>query len=169
MHMNLSIIVAMGRNRVIGKDNGLPWRLPADLKHFKNVTLGHPVLMGRKTFESIGRPLPGRTNIVITRQKNYKPEGCLMAGSIQEALALAQDADEAFVIGGASIFEKTIPLAWRLYVTLIDHEFEGDTLFSGIDPSLWVEKERQSFRADNENPYGFSFLVFERVGSDSPV
>ena len=125
----VSVIAALARNRVIGIDNRLPWRLPEDLAHFKALTLNHPILMGRKTFESLGRPLPGRINIVITRNPGYRRDGCLVADSIPAALALCRDAAEIFFIGGAELYAQAIPLADRLYLTEVDIEAEGDARF----------------------------------------
>ncbi len=161
--VRVSIIVAMGRNRVIGKNNALPWRLPADLRHFKSTTMGHTLIMGRKTYESIGRALPGRKSIVVTRQKGLRAEGCLVAGSIDEALSMAGAEQEVFVIGGAELFAQTLPIASKLFVTFIEKEFEGDVFFPETDPRLWVEKERKSFTANEENPYDYSFLILEKT------
>lgn len=160
--MTLTLIVAMGSNRIIGRGNSLPWRLPADLRHFKSTTMGHPIIMGRKTYESIGRALPGRTNIIITAKPRYTAAGCHVANSIDEALELAQTGDQVFIIGGASLYAQTLSRADRLYVTLIHHEFEGDAYFPEIDSGLWRKMEEESFRADQENPYDYSFLKFER-------
>lgn len=160
--MIISIIVAMAANGVIGRANTLPWDMPSDLKHFRGITTGHPVIMGSKTHESIGKALPGRTNIVLSEQADYRAEGCIVVHSIEEALALVKDAaDEVFFIGGANVFRQVMPLTDRLYVTLIHHEFEGDVFFPEIDPMVWLEVNREDHRADESNPYAFSFLVFE--------
>ena len=161
--MRVSLIVAMGKNRVIGKNNRLPWRLPADLRRFKSTTMGHALIMGRKTYESIGRALPGRKNIVLTKQKGFQPEGCFVASSIEEAISMAGTDEEVFVIGGAQVFARALPIARRIYLTLIEDEFDGDVFFPEIDDRLWVEKDRQSFTADQENPHSYTFLVLERV------
>ena len=137
--MRISLVLAMTRNRVIGRDNGLPWRLPADLKHFKTTTLGKPVLMGRKTFESIGKPLPGRVNVVLTRERNWKAQGVVVFHSIEDALAHLSAVDEVAAIGGAEIFNALMPLASRIYLTRIDADIEGDTFFPVLDPSDWRE------------------------------
>lgn len=163
--MRLSIIVAMAANRVIGKDNGLPWRLPADLKRFKSLTMGHHLLIGRKTFESIGRPLPGRTSVVITRRDDYSPEGVRVAHSVEQAVEIARRAgeDEAFVGGGAEIYRATLELADRIYLTLIDRPIEGDTYFPAFDESAWRLCSSEAREADAENPHPFRFLVYERA------
>jgi len=158
----ISIIAAISKNRVIGKDNALPWHLPADLKHFKEITKGRPVIMGRKTFESIGRPLPNRKNIVITRQKDYSPVGCFTARSIDEALELVQGEPEIFFIGGSQIFSQILPKTSKIYLTLIDHEFKGDAYFPELNSDEWVEVERQEGVLDDKNQYRHTFLVFER-------
>ena len=153
----------MDRNRLIGRDNALPWRLPADLAHFRNITMGKPVVMGRKTFESIGRPLPGRTNIVLTRSLDFSAEGVLVADSLESALDLAGDAAEVFVIGGGAVYEQALPQAQRLYLTLVDDEFEGDAWFPAIVPTQWREVERSRHGADERNPHDYSFVVFEKI------
>lgn len=159
----ISLIAAMDKNRVIGnKDNALPWRLPADLKHFKNITLGKPIIMGRKTFESIGRPLPERTNIIITRNKKYRAPGCVVVNSPEDALRVAGNAKEIMVIGGAEIFAKFYPLAKRIYFTRVDGAFKGNVYFPQWDPKEWRETFRETHEADEKNPYRYSFLVLER-------
>ncbi len=158
----LSIIVAIARNRVIGRGNRLPWHLPADLRHFKQTTMGHPIIMGRKTYESIGRPLPGRQNIVITRNRNFRAEGCLVVHSLQEALAAVPDAEEVFIIGGASLYREALPLADRIYLTLVDAEVEGDTVFPELDASEWQEVRRETFAPDEKNPFGYAFVELVR-------
>jgi dihydrofolate reductase len=159
----ISVIAALARNRVIGIDNRLPWRLPEDLAHFKALTLGHPILMGRKTFESLGRPLPGRTNIVITRNADYRPEGCVVAASIPAALALCADADEVFFIGGAELYAQVIPLADRLYLTEVDIDAHGDACFPDYDPSLFRECSRESKTGEKGDALRFAFVVYERI------
>jgi dihydrofolate reductase len=168
----VSIIVAMSRNRVIGKDNKLIWHLPADLKHFKNTTMGRPVIMGRKTFESVGKPLPGRTNIVISRNKNYNAPGCLMAGSVEEALRLlttepanvaAFDTAEVFIAGGGEIYRQAIQLAGRMYITVIDHDFEGDTFFPEFSGEEWKLTGEEYRPADEKNSYPMLFRIYDRV------
>jgi dihydrofolate reductase len=159
----VSVIAALARNRVIGIENRLPWRLPEDLAHFKALTLNHPILMGRKTFESLGRPLPGRTNIVITRNPDYRPEGCLVAASIPAAIALCMDADEIFFIGGADLYAQAIPFADRLYLTEVDIEVDGDAWFPNYDRSAFREVARESHRGEKGDALGFDFVVYERV------
>ena len=127
--MIISLIAAIGKNRVIGKSNALPWKLPADMKHFQAMTKGKPVIMGRKTFESIGRPLPDRINIIITRDENYKAEGCIVAHSMEEALKAAENHKEAMIIGGSQIYKEFLPKANKMYLTSIDADFEGDAYF----------------------------------------
>lgn len=160
----ISVIAALGRNRVIGIENRLPWRLPEDLAHFKALTLNHPILMGRKTFESLGRPLPGRTNIVITRNADYRPDGCLVADSIPAAIALCQDADEIFFIGGAELYAQAIPLADRLYLTEVDIEAVGDAWFPVYDKSAFSEIARASHTGGKGDALRFDFVVYERAG-----
>lgn len=157
----LSIIVAMATNRVIGLNNRLPWRLPADLARFKKLTMGHCLLMGRKTFESIGRPLPGRTTVVLTHQEDYAPPTVLVAHSIDEALDMATG-DEVFIAGGAQIYRQTLALTDRLYLTIIDKEFAGDAYFPVYDETNWqlVSQERHPLTATT--PFSYSFLVYER-------
>ncbi|MEO6697181.1 MAG: type 3 dihydrofolate reductase [Gammaproteobacteria bacterium] len=161
--MNISLIAAVGKNLVIGKDNAMPWHLPADLKYFKRVTLGKHVIMGRKTFASIGRPLPGRTNIIVTRDADYRAEGCVVVRSIGQALQAAEGAGEVMVIGGANLFEQLLPSATRIYLTEIKADFAGDSYFPALRTSDWRERERQDYPADDANPYPYSFVVMERV------
>lgn len=160
----ISFMVAMDENRVIGYKNELPWHLPEDLKHFKRVTMGHPIIMGRKTFESIGRPLPGRENIIISRQEDYKKEGCRVMNSLEEVEELIgkKSADEYFVIGGAEIFKELLPLADRLYITFIHEEFEGDTLFPPFIMNEWELVSTEQGLKNDQNPYDYEFLVYER-------
>ena len=160
--MRISLVVAMAANRVIGRDNGLPWHLPADLQHFKAITLGKPVLMGRKTWESLGRPLPGRTNIVITRDAGYVAGGCVMAHSLEEAVRAAGEAAEVMVIGGAQLYRQALPLADTLYLTLVHAEFQGDTRFPAWQPKEWRETARIDHAADDRNPHAYSFITLER-------
>lgn len=159
--MSLSIIVAMDRNRVIGKDNKLPWHLPAELRYFKQTTMGHPVIMGRKTHESIGRPLPGRENIVLTRNRGYQSAGCKIAHTPAEAIAMSGDR-EAFVIGGAEVIKLLFPHVSRLYITWIDHEFSGDTFFPEIRSAEWRLIREEPGVTDAQNPYRYTYRVYER-------
>jgi dihydrofolate reductase len=166
--MKLSIIVAMAESGVIGRDNALPWRLRADLARFKRLTMGHHLLMGRKTWESIGRPLPGRTMVVITRRAGFSADGIRVAGSIDEALEIARRAGEteAFVAGGAQIYRQMLERADRIYMTRIHAEIEGDTFFPEIDASRWREVAREDHEPDDRSPYRFSFIDYELAGMD---
>ena len=160
----ISFIVAVTKNDVIGKDGGIPWYLPADLTHFKQTTVGHPIIMGRKTHESIGRTLPDRYNVVITRQKNYlAADGCVIVNSIEEALNLPKvKADsEVFIIGGAEIYNQTMPLADRIYLTRVHTKVEGDKFFK-FDESLWREISREEHQVDDKNKYSYDFIIQER-------
>ena len=159
--MHVAIVVAMSENRVIGMRNGLPWRLPADLRHFRRVTLGKAVLMGRKTFESIGHPLEGRRNIVVSRDPHFRADGCLIAPSLDEALALA-GGDEILVIGGASIYAQALPRTERIYLTLVHAQVEGDAFFPSIDEDEWLTTARTDHPADERNVFPYSFLTLER-------
>ena len=167
--IRLSIIVAVSENGVIGSDNTLPWHLPEDLRYFRRVTMGKPILMGRKTFESIGRPLPGRTNIVITRNPAYAMEGVRRVDSLAEGLSLAEQialpggVDEIVVIGGAQIYALAMPRADRLYITRVHANVEGDTLLPPVDWTQWRETSREHHAASGENPYDYSFVTFDRV------
>jgi dihydrofolate reductase len=163
--MRISAIVAMSQNRAIGKNNQLPWHLPADLKHFKQVTMGRPILMGRKTYESIGRPLPGRYNIVITRDANFQAPGCLVTTSIDTALAAVAESDEIFIIGGALLYQQMMPRIHRLYLTVIQQEVEGDAFFPELDLNQWYEIERVDHSADEKNPHPYSFIVLDKKNS----
>jgi dihydrofolate reductase len=159
----ISFIVAMDQNRVIGKDNQLPWHLPEDLKYFKKVTIGHPIVMGRKTFESIGRPLPGRENIILTRNETYRPEGCKIINSIDDLKQISNDYDEeVFVIGGAEIFKQTFHLADKLYITVIDEQFEGDTFFPNFDNEWKLISKMKGIKND-KNRYDYYFCEYERA------
>jgi len=166
--VRVSLVAAMDRNRLIGADDRLPWRLPADLAHFKRLTLGKPVLMGRRTFESIGRPLPDRHNIVVTRDPGFRADGCTVAHSIDAGIAAAALAPEVMVIGGASVYAQCLGRAGRMYLTRIDAEFEGDTFFPAWDPAEWREVERQVFEPDERNAYPYRFEVLERVSLALP-
>lgn len=158
----ISLVAAMASNRVIGINNRLPWHLPADFKHFKRVTMGKPILMGRKTFESIGHPLPGRTNIIITSNHAYRAAGCHVVNSIDDALAVTANSAEVMVIGGASFYQQTLPMAQRIYLTVIHHAFDGDAHFVTIDESEWFEVDRINHAADEKNRYPYSFITLER-------
>ena len=165
--MKIALIVALAENRVIGCDNQLPWHLPEDLAHFKRVTMGNPIIMGRKTFDSIGRPLPGRANIVVTRQADYRPQGVSIAASLEEALELARTvemegvngvADEIMIIGGEQIYRLALPLADRLYLTRVAAEVPGDALFPAIDADQWREVASSDPEVPGDPPYSFHTL-----------
>ncbi|MFM5333145.1 type 3 dihydrofolate reductase [Aeromonas veronii] len=162
--MKISMIAAMAHDRVIGKDNQMPWHLPADLAHFKRVTLGKPVLMGRKTFESIGRPLPGRRNLVISRNPDYQAEGIEVVGSVEAALALlaGSSVEELMVIGGGHLYAEMLPSADCLYLTQIDLAVEGDTRFPAFDDGQWQRVDCESHPADDKNPHPYSFETWQR-------
>ncbi|XXM74258.1 dihydrofolate reductase [Lysinibacillus sphaericus] len=159
----ISFIVAMDSKSAIGKNNELPWHLPADLAFFKKTTMGKPIIMGRKTFESIGRPLPGRENIVITRDEDYVAEGCNVIHDLEKITELDEDQDEEiFVIGGAEIFNEMLPYADRLYVTRIEEEFEGDTFFPPVNKEEWELKSKEKGPKDDKNPYDYYFMTYDR-------
>lgn len=160
--MRISAIAAMASNRVIGKDNRLPWHLPADLRRFKSLTMGHWLVMGRKTHESIGRPLPGRTTVVVTRQEGYSPAGVRVARSLEEALALAQAEDEIFIAGGGEIFRQALPITDRLYLTILEEPFAGDAYFPELDPTEWTLVDREDHGPTAETPFAWSFQTFDR-------
>jgi dihydrofolate reductase len=155
----------MAENRVIGANNQLPWHLPADLRHFKSITTGHPILMGRKTYESIGRPLPNRTNFVMTRDASFQAPGCIVVPSLEDAIeqALPLSSSELFIIGGATVYQQALPLIQRLYLTVVHHAFAGDAFFPDLDKSEWKEIEHHEHPADEQNPYAYSFLVWSRI------
>jgi dihydrofolate reductase len=155
----ISIIVAMSENRVIGNDNTLIWKLPADLKRFKEITTGNTIVMGRKTYESIGRPLPNRRNIIITRDKNYKAEGCEVVNSIEESLLTC--GDNIFIIGGGEIYKQSIGISDKIYLTLIHETFEGDTIFSELGDE-WKEINREDHDSDEKNKHKYSFIEYEK-------
>ena len=158
----ISIVAALARNRAIGRGNAMPWHLPEDLKRFKRLTMGHAVIMGRKTFESIGSPLPGRNNIVITRSNSWSASGCAVAHTLEAALLAASNEEEAFVIGGAQVYALALPLALRLHMTEIERDFDGDTFFPEFDRSRWreVSRERRSSRA--AEGFDYAFVDYER-------
>lgn len=162
MKPRLSLIAAIARNGVIGRDNDLPWHLPADLQFFKRTTCGHAIILGRRNYESIGRPLPNRTNIVITRDKNYKAQGCVVAHSIDEAIALAGDDEEIFIIGGSQVYAQALDCVTRMYITEVDTDADGDVLFPEFDKSQWQEVSREPHTADDQNDYAFDFVMLER-------
>ena len=164
----ISLIVAIGKNRVIGKDNQLIWHLPADLKRFKQLTMGHTMIMGRKTFESIGKALSGRTTIIITRQKNYTKENCLIADSLEHAIEHCKinpaiQHEEIFIIGGAQIFAEAMSLADKIYLTKIHQSFDGDVFFPQFENEIWKITFREDHKADEKNKYDFSFIDYEKI------
>ena len=163
--MLISLVVAASSNKVIGKNNQLPWRLPNDLKFFKNTTWAMPVIMGRKTFESMGKPLTGRTNIVITRQTGWAANDVKVAQSLDEAIAIAADTDakEAFVIGGGEIFNQCLPLAHKIYFTRVHANIDGDVFFPQINEKEWKPVSKLDFEADEKHAFAYSFEVWEKV------
>lgn len=160
-HPLISIIVAMTPDRVIGRDNSLPWHLPADLKHFKQVTMGKPIVMGRRTWESLPGLLPGRRHIVITRNAAYRAEGAEIAHSLAQALTLAGDAEEIMIVGGAELYAQALPLAHRIYLTLVDAEVQGDAYFPAYDQDRWREIASESHPGDDKNSFAYSFKLLE--------
>jgi len=162
------LVVAVAENGVIGRDNGMPWRLPGDLKHFKKTTLGKPVIMGRRTFESIGRPLPGRSNIVLTRDTGFRPDGVLLARNIDEAFSLAKreamklNAEEITVIGGGEVYAQALPLAARIYLTEVHGKPDGAAHFPSLDRSDWTETSRDGPHRGADDTYSHSFIVLDR-------
>lgn len=155
----------MAENRVIGVNNTLPWRLPADLKHFRRITTGHHVIMGRRNYESIGKPLPDRTNIVVTRNPSYCAPGCLVKHSFEDALASAKNDPEVFIIGGAEIYRQAFEYADRLYLTLVHAHIPGDTYFPPFDQDHWQEVSRERHEPDEKNHHACTFLVYDRKQS----
>ena len=160
----VTIIAAIANNNALGKDNDLIWHLPADLKRFKKVTSGHHILMGRNTFESIGKPLPNRTTVIITRNKNYKQEGCIVVDSIEKAIDVAKNDEQIFIIGGAQIYKQTIAsnLVDQLDITQVHHSFDADVYFPEIDSDIWKEVAREEFKADEKNKYDLSFISYKK-------
>ena len=165
--MPINLIVAMAKNRVIGIDNKMPWHLPADFAWFKKNTLGHPVIMGRKTFESIGKPLPGRRNIVVSRNPDWRFAGCDVFNSLGAALASCNPNDQIFVIGGASLYNEALPMASHLYITEVDAAPIGDTHFPALAPGHWHEQSREHHAADEKNAHAMDFVVLRRTAVES--
>lgn len=165
-----SILVAMAKNRVIGRNNALPWHLSPDLKRFKQLTMGHHIVMGRKTYESIGRPLPGRTSVIVTHQPDYQAPGAIVAGSLVAALKICSEGKEvdreSFVIGGAEVYQQALELCQRMYVTEIQQEFEGDALFPEFDPQQWREVSREKHQLDEDGGLEYHFVVLDRVTTE---
>ncbi|MAZ39992.1 MAG: type 3 dihydrofolate reductase [Legionellales bacterium] len=160
--MTISIIAAMAKNRVIGFENKMPWHLPAELQYFKKVTMGKPIIMGRKTFESIGKPLPGRDNIIITRQVDYQFNGTMVAHSLETALRRVQHHPEVMIIGGANIYKQAIHLANKMYLTVIDASFQGDAFFPKWDAKQWHITAQTFHQPDEKNDYSYTTLVLEK-------
>ncbi|WP_199120479.1 dihydrofolate reductase [Pedobacter sp. ASV28] len=159
----ISIVVAISENNAIGKDNQLLWHLPADLRHFKNITTGHTIIMGRKTYDSIGKPLPNRRNIVITRQQGLKLEGIEVVNSLAEALSLCDPTREAFIIGGAEIYKQALPLCKHIYLTTVHQTYEADAFFPELSANEWREIEKVAYLADEKNKVPYSFSTLERI------
>jgi len=165
--MIISLIAALSRNKVIGRDNRLPWKLPADMQHFRHLTLGKPVLMGRRTFESIGKALPERSNIVVSRNTAWQAPGCLTVHSLDEGIKQARGQRELMIIGGAAIFAAALPRADRMYLTIIHEDFPGDTRFVEFDARYWDEIERSDHAPGEANPYPYSFITLQRKARPS--
>jgi dihydrofolate reductase len=161
--MIVSMIAAMAKDRVIGLNGSMPWHLPADLAHFKRSTMGCPVIMGRKTYDSIGRPLPGRENIVLSRSSSLKLKGCVVVSTLEDALSKLGDASEVFIIGGQQLYQQALPLADRLYLTHIDAEFEGDTFFPDYSGIQWKQLSIESLSGDEKNAWPYRFEILEKV------
>ena len=161
--MILTLVVAMADNRVIGHQGGMPWHLPADLRYFRHTTLGKPIVMGRRTHEAIGRPLPGRHNIVISTKPGYRAEGCTVVTSLEAALAAAGEAPEVMLIGGGQLYRQVLPRADRIHLTEVHARPEGDVTFPELDPAEWRETHREAHPADAHNPHPYDFVVLERV------
>ena len=164
MSSTITIIAAIATNNALGKDNDLIWHLPADLKRFKNVTSGHHIVMGRKTYESIGKPLPNRTTVIITRNKNYKAAGCIVVDSLEKAIEVAREDPQVFIIGGAQIYQQAMSshLVDQLDITHVHHAFEADVYFPEIDTAEWIQVGNEDFKADDKNKYDFSFVSYKK-------
>lgn len=160
--MKISIIVAFDENRLIGRNNELPWHLPADLKHFKTITMGHHIIMGRKTYDSIGKPLPGRVSVIITRQQDLHIENCMVVNNLEAALEKCKGQDEIFIIGGAQIFKYAMPLATDLYITQIHTTFQGDTYFPEIPAHEWKEVSKEICKPDEKNKWEYAFIKYTK-------
>jgi dihydrofolate reductase len=153
----------MAKNRVIGINNSLPWHLPADLKHFRALTMGHHIIMGRKTFESIGKPLPGRTSVIITRNENYAADGILLASSLNQAISMCAEDSEIFIIGGAELYRSAIEYSHRIYLTEIDAKPNGDTFFIELEPASWQETSRVAHEPDEKNAHAYQFVTLDKL------
>ena len=158
----VTIIAAVGRNRALGKDNDLIWHIPADLRRFKSLTRGHHVIMGRKTFESLGRPLPKRTNIIVSRNPDYKAEGCIVVNSLEKALVITQSDPNPFILGGAEIYKQALSFADAMDLTYVHEDFEADAFFPEFDPQEWELTGQEDFKKDDENPYDYSFVQYKK-------
>ena len=158
----ISIIVAISNNNVIGNENKLIWHLPTDLINFKKLTMGHHIIMGRKTFESIGKPLPGRTSIVISKNTNLKIDGCIVVNSIKDAINISKADDEVFIIGGAEIYKQTLEIADKLYITRIYNDFNGDTYFPDLNIENWNQIKKDDFLPDEKNKFNYSFFIYKK-------
>lgn len=158
----ITLIAAIAHNNAIGKDNDLIWHLPADLKRFKSTTSGHHIIMGRNTYESIGKPLPNRTSVIITRNSDYTAEGCIVVNSLEEAIKVAKDDVSPFIIGGAQIYNQAIEIADKLDITEVHHQFDADVFFPEIDLKIWQEMSREKFSSDEKNQYDFSFITYQK-------
>ncbi|MCF6297322.1 MAG: dihydrofolate reductase [Flavobacteriaceae bacterium] len=159
----ITIIAAIAKNNALGKDNKLIWHLPADLKRFKKITNGHHIIMGRKTFESLGKPLPNRTTVIITRNKKYKVKDCIVVNSLAEAIEKSKSDDNPYILGGAQIYKQAMKVADLLDITFVHHEFDADVFFPEIDKYVWKEFSREDFKADEKNKYDFSFVKYKRI------
>lgn len=166
----INIVVAKASNNVIGAKNDLIWHLPNDLKHFKNLTSGHPIIMGRKTYESLGRPLPNRTNIVITRDSNWTADGIVKENSLEKAIDTALKIDEdIYIIGGGNIYKQAMEFTDILFITEVHHEFDGDTYFPEIDTDDWEEIKRENFKKDEKHPFAYSFVTYQKVKENNRI
>lgn len=159
---SLAIVVAMAQNRTIGINNALPWRCPEDLKHFKALTMGHHLIMGRKTFDSIGKALPGRTTVVVTRNTTWSAEGCIAAHSLQQAIDACNGDDSAFIVGGAELYAQALPLVETLFITEIDQVVDGDAYFPSFSRAEWIETERRSSAQETPQPLHYDFVTYRR-------
>ena len=159
----LSIIAAISENNVLGKENKLLWHLPADLKRLKSLTMGHHLIMGRKTFESLGKPLPGRPHIIITRQQNYSPEGITVVDSLEKAIELAKDDIQPFIFGGGEIYTLALPYVKKIYITKVHANFDGDTFFPHLKNEEWKLTDCQKFEPDEKNLFSYSYLEYDRI------
>lgn len=161
--MNLTLIAAMSKNRIIGNNNELIWHLPADLKRFKSLTNGHHIIMGRKTYESLGRPLPNRTNIIITRQKDFQAPGCLIVHSLEEAIQKSIGDEQPFIVGGAEIYKQALPYANKIELTIVDSEYDGDSSFPEIDAKKWEIVSKENYPSDEKNKHNMSFIQYRKI------